>query len=206
MKFKYYLRGAGMGVIFATILLTVAFSKYLKQLPKEEPTTATGNGQTIEQAMTKPPEKDREDQEDLTAPDDTGQEDGDAPDEGTADIDANRNPEGDIGQNEDHNSEGDTDDNKNQNEDGNADKNAGGDTNANGNDNEVQYIDFVIRGGQFSDVVSNNLAKAGLVPDGESYNKWLMRHGYDGKIQPGTYRIRMGATFKEIALIITERD
>ncbi|MGN0312775.1 MAG: hypothetical protein ACI4CC_08365 [Lachnospiraceae bacterium] len=180
MKFKYYLRGAGVGIIVTTLIFTIALLRYQPTLSADEirkqasklgmvmqEETASGNAES-KQAV----------KEDSQQPTDILDSKEDSKSESKEDNDVTKEPEKDV-------------DSK--------------DTTASEEKEEVEVttIRFVVRGGQFSDVVSNNLAEKGLVPDGEEYNKWLMRHHYDQDILPGVYYIKSDATFKEIAEILT---
>ena len=67
-------------------------------------------------------------------------------------------------------------------------------------------MELSIVGGEYSDIVSQKLYKAGLIDDAENFNKYLAKGGYDNLIQPGTYMIPMGADYQTIVSIITEKD
>lgn len=66
-----------------------------------------------------------------------------------------------------------------------------------------ETVSFTISGGQNSRVVGNNLASAGLVDDGTAFDHFLEENGYDRIIRPGSYDIPEGASYEEIARIIT---
>lgn len=74
------------------------------------------------------------------------------------------------------------------------------------NDSKIEkvdeYIVFTVEKGNGSDTVARNLASAGLVSDGATYDKYLCQNGYDRKICAGTHEIPKGATEEEIAKII----
>lgn len=166
MKFKYYLRGAGVGMIVTTLIFTIALLRYQPTLSAEEirkqaaklgmvmqEETASGNAEPEQKAEEETQQKAEEElhqKADTSEPEDE--------------------PNTESKQTE---------------------------------EDEVTIIRFVVKGGQFSDVVSNNLAEKGLVSDGEEYNKWLMRHHYDQDILPGVYYIKSDATYKEIAEMLT---
>ncbi len=68
---------------------------------------------------------------------------------------------------------------------------------------EDSNIKVVVTGGEVSDVVSERLEEKGLVKDGGDYNAWLVRHGYDNSIRPGVYYIEEGSSYKEITKILS---
>lgn len=161
MKFKYYLRGAGVGLIVSTVILMIVFSKHNVKLSDDD---IIARAKELGMVM---------------------EDSGDNKEEEPA--------------NNDDNGEDNPDDNDNP-DDGNNDNNENGEDN--GGENETEFVEFVIRSGEFSDVVSNHLYEKGLVDDPVKYNEWLMAHGYDEDLQPGTFMIPKGATYEEIAEIL----
>lgn len=67
-------------------------------------------------------------------------------------------------------------------------------------------IMITIRAGASSWTVSKELAEYGLVADAKEFDRFLSRGGYDKSICIGEFEITMGATYEEIAKIITKRD
>lgn len=167
MKFKYYLRGVGIGIIFSTIILSIAFARFRPTLSAEE----------IRKEAYK-----------LGMVDESNQTDEDEANEEISKTDG-----GDKNLKEDDNSEANMDTPDESNEDVEDDK-------------KENKIKITIKGGEYSDVVSEHLKEAGLIKDAEKYNRWLMKNGYDSKIQPGVYSIKKGSSYKEIAEIITEHE
>lgn len=68
---------------------------------------------------------------------------------------------------------------------------------------EQENIIFEIQKGESSDSVCNRLEAQGLVEDAVSYNNYLCNNGYDRKLNIGTYELSIGMTEEEIAKIIT---
>lgn len=68
---------------------------------------------------------------------------------------------------------------------------------------EQENIIFEIQKGESSDSVCNKLEDQGLVEDAVSYNNYLCNNGYDRKLNIGTYELSIGMTEEEIAKIIT---
>lgn len=67
----------------------------------------------------------------------------------------------------------------------------------------AETVTFEIRSGSGSDTVSRNLAAAGLVADASAFDDYLCDNGYSRRIRVGTYEIPVGSTDEEIARIIT---
>ncbi len=200
MKFKYYLRGAGIGIIIGVIIMAVAFKLNSDSLSDAEvikraqelgyvkedsgtlvdPTTENENAlsdtegePSSDDTMTKPAKED-------TPKDETKDDSKDS-----AKDDNESKPQ---------------ESSKNDDSDSKADEKT--DESENKPSADSDYVEFEILPGQFSDVVSNNLEKAGLVEDGESYNDYLIDNGYDSFIQPGSFTIPVGASESEIAQIL----
>lgn len=68
---------------------------------------------------------------------------------------------------------------------------------------EQESITFEIQKGESSDSICNRLEAQGLVRDAVSYNNYLINNGYDRKLNIGTYKLSIGMTEEEIAKIIT---
>lgn len=68
-----------------------------------------------------------------------------------------------------------------------------------------EKIRFQISGGEFSDVVCRKLEEEKLVDDALAFNKFLVEHNYDNFILPGVYDIPRGATYEEIAVLLTTK-
>lgn len=67
---------------------------------------------------------------------------------------------------------------------------------------EAETVTIVIVRGDNSYTVSRRLEEAGLVESAREYDSYLVANGYSKSIRSGTYRIPLGATWKEIADII----
>lgn len=172
MRFKYYLRGAGVGIIVTTLIFTIALVRYKPSLSADE---IRQQAQKLGMVM----------------PSDTA----------SGDAERKTDAEGSTGQEKPVSQEKETPENDTPKNETKAKEDPATKTSE-----ESSVIKFEVKGGQFSDVVSENLASKGLVPDAEEYNKWLMKHHYDSDIQPGVYYINSDATFKEIAEIITTKQ
>ena len=68
-----------------------------------------------------------------------------------------------------------------------------------------EKVRIEISGGQYSDVVCKKLHEAGLVDSAKDFNDYLIKKGYDDGILPGVYEIPKGATYEEIAVLLTTK-
>lgn len=71
------------------------------------------------------------------------------------------------------------------------------------NPKEPEYVTVTIKGGMSSIAVARALEAAGLVSSAEEFDKYLCKNGDDFAIAVGTFKIREGADFEEIAEKIT---
>ena len=78
-------------------------------------------------------------------------------------------------------------------------------TAAAGADGENKKVTVTVSKGMGSAEFARAAQKAGLVENAEEFDKYLMKNGYASKIMIGSYEIFVGATYKEIAEIITAR-
>jgi len=67
----------------------------------------------------------------------------------------------------------------------------------------VDTVTIVISKGDASDTVARKLYSAGLVENAGEFDAFLMQHGYDKKISPGTKTINKNASWQEIAEKVT---
>ncbi len=265
MRFKYYLRGAGIGVIVATLVLSIAFLFHDNISDEEVIRRAMKLGMIMQEnaggTLANPSapgdssadvENDADgsdgtgaDQDPLTDPDDVdGDTDGNAGDDGSDRPDGNADGDGDdsvdvaSGENGDDNADRTPDDAS-----GNGDSNANGTSGSNANDaagssgsdkkpsdneagnpdkkpsdsgkgdsadkpsdkNEADEVEIVIASGDVSRMVSAKVFEAGLVDNADEFNSYLGDHDYDNMLQPGTYKIKKGSSFRQIARILTRQ-
>lgn len=257
MKFKYYLRGAGFGVIVSTVILSIAFLFQDNMSDAEIMRRAMELGMVMEEgsqgtlADMTPQGVTKVDME--TGTDDAGESTPDtgvssADDQTTSDTDT---PDGQTGNTDTPDSQagdgslpnGQTDKDAggqaagtgsshagNTNTPGsegnnNQDQNKTGSENGNNQpdskkpdkpeedkkekdnnaDKQSDTVTIEVVGGDVSRVVSEKLQNAGLIDDSEKFNSYMGSNGYANNIQPGTFKIKKGSSFKQIADILTSR-
>lgn len=172
MKFKYYLRGVGVGILVTVVLLMIAFAKYKPNLSADEIRKEAYKIGMIDEPSEEPEQSlDVTEREEPSMMPTDSMEPSQTP-EPSKEPEASEKPSAEP---EESDSTG----------------------------NGEEEIVFVIKAGEYSDVISQHLEDLGLVKNAEKYNKWLMKKGYDSLIQPGEYVLKQGASYKEIAKIIT---
>lgn len=222
MKFKYYLRGAGVGMIIATVILSIAFLFHRDLSDAEIMKRAMALGMVMEgagQSDTLADSVSKKNENIEKAADDPESEaDQTYTKKTTADLHDTATDE-----------TPDTSDAKEKSpakkEDGNIGKPGSNDNNEKAqesdqatavtNENDVraadalpeagQIISIVIQSGDVSRVISARLQSAGLVEDAADFNDFLGKNGYDRLLHTGTYEITAGSTYEQIAEILTSR-
>lgn len=195
MKLKYYLRGIGIGLIVTTVVMMIAFMMHKDQLLTDDEIRE----RAAELGMVMPEEVEgRDTLSSINAqPETLDAEPAESEDASKEDLDSKDAVS-------DEESEQPETDKKNSNK-----KNQAKNDNS-GNDKTepevIEQVELSIVGGEYSDIVSEKLYKAGLIEDAEDFNKYLADGGYDNLIQPGTYTIPVGADYDTIIKIITEKN
>lgn len=198
MKLKYYLRGLGIGIIIAVVIMIIAFRIHGSEMSDQQVIErAQELGMVIPENGAVADLRDKQQAEEKENAADDGGTDADQNDAGNKDkpgdnnTDAGNNAAGNDGSDAENAAEVKS----NTNDDSNADASLAG-----------QYVTFIVSGGEYSDKISQNLQTSGLIDDAESFNKWLQETDYDNFIQPGTFQIPVGSTWDEIAVILTTKE
>jgi len=67
-----------------------------------------------------------------------------------------------------------------------------------------EFVSFTINRGDWSRVVSERLESLGIVDDAKKFDKYLVDKGYAVRIKVGTFKINKGASYDDIAKMITK--
>ncbi|MDD5935711.1 MAG: hypothetical protein PUC65_09155 [Clostridiales bacterium] len=67
-------------------------------------------------------------------------------------------------------------------------------------------VTLTIVKGMYSETIAQAAHQLGLVEDPKDFNKYLINHDFASNIHIGTYKIKKGATYYEIAKAITTRS
>lgn len=199
MKLKYYLRGVGIGLIVATLILMIASALHSNKDMSDEEIIARAE----ELGMVMKADAEMEDKKTLA---DLEDPDAEETDEKTLQEDAKENPTED--QTEDTKQEADN--TKADQKQDTAEKSEEQTQKDTGSKEQqkvevIEKVEVTIVPGEYSDKVSKKLLKAGLIDDAEIFNKYLAEKNYDNLIQPGNYEIPKGSDYDAIIKIITEK-
>lgn len=199
MKFKYYLRGCGLGILVASIVLMVSFHSQNKTM---DDTAVMERASELGMIM---PETEIVSTE----------ADSQLPESGTQSTDT------DFSSNK--NQKQNTKDSQNKT-DGSSQKEekdtqmASDDKTGSGNNKdteskkkedkkeESEEITVEIKKGEVCRQLAEELEQIGLVEDAETFRKYMQQIGYDDRIKVGTYTLKRGMTEKEIADTFVEKN
>lgn len=195
MKLKYYLRGMGIGIMITTLILIIAFSIHKNDTVQQEEPKQEAASKTVAEAQnsTQIPMDTETETEPATEQNNTEQADTQKPTEKqkeneTSVVSAST---------EEKASEQKTSETKSS-EEKTSEKNTPAASNR-------KMIRFEVGGGEYSDVICKRLLQAGLIDGCRCFNKFLIQKDYDNLILPGVYDIPKGATYEEIAALLTTK-
>ena len=177
MKLKYYMRGIGIGVIFATLLLTISFYFGSTGISSKKMTDEEIIEKATELGMVMPEDdsEEQENQEEATEePEDANSEaqstEEEIPEESTEESEVENEPV------------------------------------VESSETTVKYIPFTVNSGESSDTVAANLYSAGLVDSASEFNDYMNTLGVDNRIQSGTFYVRTDSTYDDIIVLLVNKD
>lgn len=199
MKFKYYLRGCGLGILVASIVLMVSFHSQNKTM---DDTAVMERASELGMIM---PETEIVSTE----------ADSQLPESGTQSTDTDFSSNKNQKQNT-KDSQNKTDDSSQKDEKDTRmtsdDKTGSGnnkDTESKKKEDkkeESEEITVEIKKGEVCRQLAEELEQIGLVEDAETFRKYMQQLGYDDRIKVGTYTLKRGMTEKEIADTFVEEN
>ncbi len=203
MRFKYYLRGCGLGIILTAVILSVGFrqsregavsdeeimlraSELGMVTPTDDRDLSDGTQQPTEPGENLPDQtvgKSAENQ-----PDDT-EKDGDGKDEdGKEEKDSARKNSGKENSEKEDGEPKDSEKEDSEKEDSEAD--------------EPKTVTVVVRRGEVCRELAQDLYELGLVEDAEEFRYFMQRKGYDNMIRVGEFELTIGMDHEEIARVL----
>ncbi len=189
MKLKYYLRGLGTGILFATLVLFISYTyhntdaqvkKRAKELGMIETTESASN---LENITTKA-ENDTSSGD--TKPEDNTKSEGDTTTK-TADDETKSTTASETTKSEQ-----------------NTTPQAATVTETTSTIDNIQtQFEFSIVSGMNSQQVAGILQSIGAIDSAASFDKYLVQNGYADRIKVGNFKIQAGASYADIANLIT---
>lgn len=215
MKFKYYLRGCGLGILVATFVFIIAIHarggimsddkamERASELGMILPETQTEQLTQVTQETEIPVKE-------TTSPDTqktTQAEDKKHLIQSTQDTQKSTETEKDTQKDTKKDTEK-TDTSKDNRKDTKDDKKDNkSDTQKSTQETQTQdeEITFTVKSGEVCRVIAENLQAKGLVKDAEEFRKYMKDHNYANSIRVGTFKLKKGMSYAEIAKVLTKR-
>ena len=188
MKMKFYLRGMGTGVIITALVFMVAFAVYQPKMSDAEIETAAAKlGMVKESSSSNSSKTDS----DSSKTDSTTKTNADGSKTTTTTVKAASDSSSDTSKSSTENAG--TSDSSDTSQNSATAYNAG------------DMVSVAITGGESSTTVAQNLYNSGLVDNADSFDSYLDSNGYDNSIRPGTYQIKKGSSYSDIAGAISSK-
>lgn len=198
MKLKYYLRGVGTGILFATIILFISYSYKLSDGQIKKRAAQLGMVmQTEEQGSSAVVDKNNNDKETTSKLEENSSDNEQVSGEPTTEEPSTEEPTTE---------EPTTDKTENQSssEESTSQKNPTDETTSADNTEITCVIKVTNQTG--SHHVAILLKRAGIIENADEFNNYLIKNGYAYKIQNGTFTFTKGMTYEEMAkYLITGR-
>ena len=194
MRFKYYLRGIGIGVTLATLLLTISFYFGKDSLTKEKLSDEEIIERATELGMIMP-EEEVSDSDEVIANSSLDENDLDTAEQ----VDAENNVSEEVqnaGADESESSEEYTLE-KAISDAAEEKKNT---------DTTITYVPFKIKGGESSEAICKNLKKLGLIDSEKEFNKYLNKLNVDNVISTGNFYIPTGSSYDDIVALLVNKE
>lgn len=199
MKFKYYLRGCGLGILVASIVLMVSFHSQNKTMDDTAVMErASELGMIMPETEIVSTEADSQLPESGTQPTDT-------------DFSSNKNQKQNTKDSQ-NKTDGSSQKEEKDTQMASDDKTGSGnnkDTESKKKEDkkeESEKITVEIKKGEVCRQLAEELEQIGLVEDAETFRKYMQQIGYDDRIKVGTYTLKRGMTEKEIADTFVEEN
>ncbi len=202
MKFKYYLRGIGIGIIFASIILLVAYhenspsslsddeiierAKQLGMVEANDPINKIIDNKQSEAST-------EENQEEAVSTETISTEEAVS----TEEVKENKE-ETDL-------TETSTEvEDTASNDDSSTDNSALSDNTDNSNNSGNETVEITIDRGSSSYPVCQKLQELGVIDNASEFDDYLIENGYASRISVGTHKINKGMDYKTIAELISD--
>lgn len=194
MKFKYYLRGCGLGILIAVVVLMVALH-------------TRGGVITDEKAMKRAaelgmimPDDTEESTEQITETEESTQAAAPVVEKSTGS--GGNSPKTDT---EKVDSTEESDSGKKDTRDRNTEKEDSEQKSSEEASDEDAIVKITVKQGEYCRQISQKLYEKGLVADAEEFRKYMQDNDYDNMIFAGTFEFKKGMTYKQIAKILTTK-
>ena len=221
MKLKYYLRGLGLGVIFATLIMTISSVIHNNNLSDEEIIKrAQKLGMVMQESQTEDslfgPSKEETKTETESKTESESQTESESKPETESKQETESKPESESEPETESKLESESEQSKetesqpeSQIESESQDtpqQDSETEEQTGPTQQEIRIVEIVVNSNDTPRIVSAKLYEAGLIDSAADFRAYLSKKGYSKKIRIGVYKIREGMSYEEIAKIITKQD
>ncbi len=193
MKFKYYLRGCGIGILFTAIILMISFRSDKNQMTDSQVMERASELGMITPEKTVPETENIQEAEPTNTDEITKNSETDK----VKDSESVSETEGQNTEELELVPDFDTEDDK-KTESKKEDK-----TSDSQKTQKDEKIVLEIKRGDVCRTIAENLATLGMVEDAEEFRKYMQKNGYDHQINVGSFELKKGMSYEEIAKTIT---
>lgn len=197
MKFKYYLRGCGIGILFTAIILMISFRSDKNQMTDSQVMERASELGMITPEATVPETEDTQ----LAEPTNiepiamNTENDKNKDTESVQDTESKDTEELEVVPDfdtEEKNTDSKKDASKKDDKSSDSKKTQ-----------KEEKIVLEIKRGDVCRTISENLVALGMVEDAEEFRKYMQKNGYDHQINVGSFELKKGMSYEEIAKTIT---
>ena len=191
MRFKYYLRGIGLGILFAVLIMIISIHNHKYDILSDD--EIIEKAKELGMVTTEQPAEQINETENST------------------ELSFGEN----VSTTEVYKVDTDNDANENTSEDVNSDKDTDKDNNtesqdtqtseSNSNEDEADYVIIKVEKGDVCRNISTALEELNIIEDAEDFRKYMGKKGYASSIHTGEFKIPKDATYDEIAKILIKK-
>ena len=197
VRFKYYLRGCGLGILVASLVFIVSLH-------------AHGGAMSDEKAMQRASElgmimpDDTQTQEAETQTTELPVKETNLPDtQRTTQAVTQKVPQNDTQKQTERDTSSEQNDTSKESEKKAEEKKKAQETEK--EETKKEKVSITIKGGEVCREIAQDLQEKGLVKDAEDFRKYMQDHNYARYIRVGTFTLEKGMNYSEIAKVLTKK-
>ena len=197
VRFKYYLRGCGLGILVASLVFIVSLH-------------AHGGAMSDEKAMQRASElgmimpDDTQTQEAETQTTELPVKETNLPDtQRTTQAVTQKVPQNDTQKQTERDNSSEQNDTSKESEKKAEEKKKAQETEK--EETKKEKVSITIKGGEVCREIAQDLQEKGLVKDAEDFRKYMQDHNYARYIRVGTFTLEKGMNYSEIAKVLTKK-
>ena len=197
VRFKYYLRGCGLGILVASLVFIVSLH-------------AHGGAMSDEKAMQRASElgmimpDDTQTQEAETQTTELPVKETNLPDtQRTTQAVTQKVPQNDTQKQTERDTSSEQNDTPKESEKKEEEKKKAQETEK--EETKKEKVSITIKGGEVCREIAQDLQEKGLVKDAEDFRKYMQDHNYARYIRVGTFTLEKGMNYSEIAKVLTKK-